>query len=287
MQRESVAVVTGSSTGNGFETSLLLAKNKFYTYATMRNLDKSTRTKEIAKKDSLPLEVLQLDVTDDKLVADAIDMISNRHRRIDVLVNNAGYDMHGAVEDLSIDEIKTQFETNFFGAVRLMKAVLPLMRKQRSGIIVNVSSIGGRIGVPLNSAYTSSKFALEGFSESMKYELEGFGIRVILIEPGAVKTNFLENIKWAQEAVKLDSPYAELSKKVSEGVRESFKQASSSPLQVAEAILNAIKSENPNTRYLVGDDAAAIIERRKKSSDFEFERWIKESLLDQKGFVRR
>ena len=287
MQRESVAVVTGSSTGNGFETSLLLAKNKFYTYATMRNLDKSTRTKEIAKKDSLPLEVLKLDVTDDKSVADAIDMISNRHRRIDVLVNNAGYDMHGAVEDLSIDEIKTQFETNFFGAVRLMKAVLPLMRKQRSGIIVNVSSIGGRIGVPLNSAYTSSKFALEGFSESMKYELEGFGIRVILIEPGAVKTNFLENIKWAQEAMKLDSPYAELSKKISEGVRESFKQASSSPLQVAEAILNAIKSENPNTRYLVGDDAAAIIERRKKSSDFEFERWIKESLLDQKGFVRR
>lgn len=287
MQRESVAVVTGSSTGNGFETSLLLAKNKFYTYATMRNLDKSTRMKEIAKKDSLPLEVLQLDVTDDKSVADAIDMISNRHRRIDVLVNNAGYDMHGAVEDLSIDEIKTQFETNFFGAVRLMKAVLPLMRKQRSGIIVNVSSIGGRIGVPLNSAYTSSKFALEGFSESMKYELEGFGIRVILIEPGAVKTNFLENIKWAQEAMKLDSPYAELSKKISEGVRESFKQASSSPLQVAEAILNAIKSENPNTRYLVGDDAAAIIERRKKSSDFEFERWIKESLLDQKGFVRR
>jgi short-subunit dehydrogenase len=266
---------------------LLLAKNKFYTYATMRNLDKSTRMKEIAKKDSLPLEVLKLDVTDDKSVADAIDMISNRHRRIDVLVNNAGYDMHGAVEDLSIDEIKTQFETNFFGAVRLMKAVLPLMRKQGSGIIVNVSSIGGRIGVPLNSAYTSSKFALEGFSESMKYELEGFGIRVILIEPGAVKTNFLENIKWAQQAVKIDSPYAELSKKVSEGVRESFKQASSSPLQVAEAILNAIKSENPNTRYLVGDDAAAIIERRKKSSDFEFERWIKESLLDQKGFVRR
>jgi short-subunit dehydrogenase len=287
MQAERVAVVTGSSTGNGFETSLLLAKNGFYTYATMRNLDKSTRIKEIARKDSMLLEVLPLDVTDDKSVADAIEMISNRHRRIDVLVNNAGYDMHGAVEDLSIDEVKTQFETNFFGAVRLMKAVLPMMRKQRSGIIVNVSSIGGRIGVPLNSAYTGSKFALEGFSESMKYELEGFGIKVILIEPGAVKTNFLENIKWAQEAMKLDSPYAELSKKISEGVRESFKQASSSPLQVAEAILNAIKSENPNTRYLVGDDAAAIIERRKKSSDFEFERWIKESLLDQKGFVRR
>ncbi|MGB6531018.1 MAG: SDR family oxidoreductase, partial [Candidatus Nitrosopolaris sp.] len=255
MQAERVAVVTGSSTGNGFETSLLLAKNGFYTYATMRNLDKSTRIKEIARKDSMLLEVLPLDVTDDKSVADAIEMISNRHRRIDVLVNNAGYDMHGAVEDLSIDEVKTQFETNFFGAVRLMKAVLPMMRKQRSGIIVNVSSIGGRIGVPLNSAYTGSKFALEGFSESMKYELEGFGIKVILIEPGAVKTNFLENLKQGQQAMNPDSPYAELSRKVSEGVRESFKQASSSsPVQVAEVILNAIKSENPNTRYLVGND---------------------------------
>src|SRR6476661_677315 len=124
MQRESVAVVTGSSTGNGFETSLLLAKNGFYTYATMRNLDKSTRIREIAKKDNLPLEVLQLDVTDDKSVAYAIDMVGNRHQRIDVLVNNAGYEHHGAVEDLSIEEIKTQFETNFFGAVRVTKAVL-------------------------------------------------------------------------------------------------------------------------------------------------------------------
>ena len=287
MQAERVAVVTGSPTGNGFETSLLLAKNGFYTYATMRNLDKSTRIKEIARKDSMLLEVLPLDVTDDKSVADAIEMISNRHRRIDVLVNNAGYDMHGAVEDLSIDEIRTQFETNFFGAVRLMKTVLPMMRKQRSGIIVNVSSIGGRIGVPLNSAYTGSKFALEGFSESMKYELEGFGIKVILIEPGAVKTNFLENLKQGQQAMNPDSPYAELSRKVSEGVRESFKQtSSSSPVQVAQVMLNAIKSENPNTRYLVGNDAAAIMERRKKSSDFEFERWMKESLLDQKGFLR-
>ena len=208
MQREIVAVVTGSSSGNGFETSLLLAKNGFYTYATMRNLDKSTRIREIAKKDNLPLEVLQLDVTDDKSVAYAIDMVGNRHQRIDVLVNNAGYEHHGAVEDLSIEEIKTQFETNFFGAVRVMKAVLPMMRKQRNGTIINVSSIGGIIGVPLNSAYVGSKFALEGFSESMKYELEGFGIKVILIEPGAVKTNYLDNAKQAQTGMNPDSPYA-------------------------------------------------------------------------------
>jgi short-subunit dehydrogenase len=166
-----------------------------------------------------------------------------------------------------------------------MKAVLPIMRKQRSGTIVNVSSIGGLIGVPLNSAYVGSKFALEGFSESMKYELEGFGINVILIEPGAVKTNYLDNAKQAQKAMNPDSPYTEFSKKMSAGVRERFKEArSSSPNQVAQVILSAIKSEKPNTRYLVGNDAIAIKERRKNSSDSELEVWIKESLLKQKGF---
>src|SRR6478672_3088482 len=149
MQSERVAIVTGSSTGSGFETSLLLAKNGYHTYATMRNLDKSTRIKETAKKDNLPIEVLQLDVTDDKSVTDAISEISNKQGSIDVLVNNAGYDVTGAVEELSMDEIKAQFETNFFGAVRVMKAVLPIMRKQKSGVIVNVSSIGGLIGVQL------------------------------------------------------------------------------------------------------------------------------------------
>ena len=119
-------------------------------------------------------------------------------------------------------------------------------------------------------SFSGSKFALEGFSESMKYELEGFGIKVILIVViTQIGNNFLENLKQGQQAMNPDSPYAELSRKVSEGVRESFKQASSSsPVQVAEVILNAIKSENPNTRYLVGNDAAAIMERRKKSSDF-------------------
>ena len=285
MQGESVAVVTGSSTGNGFETSLMLAKNGFYTYATMRNLDKSKNLADITKNANLPLEVLQLDVTDDKSVADAIDVIGNRHRTIDILVNNAGYEHHGAVEDLSMEEIKAQFETNFFGAVRVMKAVLPMMRKQRSGTIVNVSSIGGIIGVPLNSAYVGSKFALEGFSESMKYELEDFGIRIILIEPGAVKTNYLENSKQALKAIDAVSPYAEFSKKISEVVRERFKEgSSSSPKQVAEVILSAIKSEKPDTRYLVGNDAIAIKERRRDSSDSELELWLKKSLLEQKGF---
>jgi NAD(P)-dependent dehydrogenase (short-subunit alcohol dehydrogenase family) len=280
-----VAVVTGSSSGIGYETSLMLARNGFLTYATMRNLNKSENIKSISAKENLPIRITQLDVTDDVSIDNAVQAILSETGRIDILVNNAGFDAFGAVEDLSIEEIRTQFETNFFGAVRLMKAVLPMMRKQKSGIIVNLSSIGGLTGVRLNSAYAGSKFALEGFSESMKYELEGFGIKVILIEPGTVNTNILENSKQAQKAMNPDSPYAEFYKKVSEGVREGFKQTSS-PMQVAEVILTAIKSEKLNTRYLVGKDALAIKER-KNSSDFELERWIKESLLEQKGFVGR
>jgi len=286
MQREKIAIVTGSSTGNGFETSLMLARNGFYTYATMRNLDKSKTITDIATKDSLPLQVLQLDVTEDKSVKDAIDTILGKRGRIDVVVNNAGYDAFGAVEDLSVEEVKAQFETNFFGAIRVMKAVLPTMRKQRRGTIVNVSSVGGLVGIPLNSAYISSKFALEGFSESMQYELEEFGIKVILIEPGVVKTNFFENSKAAKNTASSNSPYAELAKKVSEGFKPMLENNSSSPIQVAEVILKAITSEKVNTRYLVGNDAAAIVDKKRSSSDIELQQWIKESLIQQKGFIR-
>ena len=286
MQREKIAIVTGSSTGNGFETSLMLARNGFYTYATMRNLDKSKTITDIATKDSLPLQVLQLDVTEDKSVKDAIDTILGKRGRIDVVVNNAGYDAFGAVEDLSVEEVKAQFETNFFGAIRVMKAVLPTMRKQRRGTLVNVSSVGGLVGIPLNSAYISSKFALEGFSESMQYELEEFGIKVILIEPGVVKTNFFENSKAAKNTASSNSPYAELAKKVSEGFKPMLENNSSSPIQVAQVILKAITSEKANTRYLVGNDAAAIVDKKRSSSDIELQQWIKESLIQQKGFIR-
>ena len=286
MQQERTTIVTGSSTGNGFETSLMLARNGFYTYATMRNLDKSKTITDIATKDSLPLQVLQLDVTEDKSVKDAIDTILGKRGRIDVVVNNAGYDAFGAVEDLSVEEVKAQFETNFFGAIRVMKAVLPTMRKQRRGTIVNVSSVGGLVGIPLNSAYISSKFALEGFSESMQYELEEFGIKVILIEPGVVKTNFFENSKAAKNTASSNSPYAELAKKVSEGFKPMLENNSSSPIQVAQVILKAITSEKANTRYLVGNDAAAIVDKKRSSSDIELQQWIKESLIQHKGFIR-
>jgi NAD(P)-dependent dehydrogenase (short-subunit alcohol dehydrogenase family) len=169
-----VAVVTGSSSGIGFETSLLLAKNGFFTYATMRNIDKSDAIIDLKLKEKLPLEVLKLDVTNDKSVKEAIEKIINEQERIDVLVNNAGYALVGPLEELSIQEFKEQFETNLFGVIRVIQEILPIMRKQRHGTIVNISSLAGRIGFPLTSAYVSSKFALEGLSESIAYEVEQF-----------------------------------------------------------------------------------------------------------------
>ena len=276
MQRESVAVVTGSSTGSGFETSLLLAKNGYHTYATMRNLDKSSRIKEIAKKDNLPVEVLQLDVTDDKSVTDAISEISNKQGRIDVLVNNAGYGFMGSVEDSILDEIKAQFETNFFGAIRVMKKVIPIMRKQKTGTIVNVSSIAGRIGFPMGSAYVSSKFALEGLSESMSYELKQFGIKIILIEPGVINTNFA--FVTPKKVLDTNSSYSQLMNKLEENLFSTIPNGTS-PKEVANVILRAMTEASPEHRYLVGNDALELINARKNSTDEEFEKIIVTNLL--------
>jgi short-subunit dehydrogenase len=194
-KRQQIALITGSSSGIGFETSLQLARNGIYTYATMRNLSKSQEILDITKKECLPLKVLTLDVTDEKSTQKAVDIVMYEQNRIDILVNNAGYSLVGALEQISMDEIKEEFETNFFGIIKLIQKVLPLMRKQRSGRIINVSSLAGRIGLPLASAYVSSKFALEGLSESLKYEVQDFGIYVILIEPGVITYQFYKEPK--------------------------------------------------------------------------------------------
>jgi NAD(P)-dependent dehydrogenase (short-subunit alcohol dehydrogenase family) len=271
-----VAVVTGSSSGIGFETALTLARNGFYTYATMRNLEKSKNITGIANTEKLPLHVIQLDVNDDSSVKDAIDKIVVENKRIDLLVNNAGYGLVGSLEDLSIEEIKSQFETNFFGVIRVTQQVLPVMRKQNSGTIVNVSSVGGRIGVPVLSAYQSTKFALEGLSESMSYELEPFGIRVVIIEPGFIRTNIINSSTSAKKDLDPKSPYFSLMQKVKNHFKSMIENASSSspPEEVAKVILQAITSENPQLRYTVGNDAATIIQARMNMPDKEFKKMI-------------
>src|SRR3989475_6968164 len=189
MADQKVAIVTGSSSGIGYETALVLARNGFRTYATMRNLEKAKAISDISKSEKLALHTIKLDVTDEKSVNEAIKTIKSDAGRIDVLVNNAGYGLTGSLEDLSMSEIKAQYETNVFGLIRVTQAVLPIIREQKSGIIVNISSGNGRIGVPTASAYVSTKFAVEGLSESMSYELEPFGIKVVLVEPWIIRTN--------------------------------------------------------------------------------------------------
>jgi NAD(P)-dependent dehydrogenase (short-subunit alcohol dehydrogenase family) len=285
-----VAVVTGSSSGIGFETSLVLAKNGFVTYATMRNLGKSNKIIELKQKKKLPLEVLKLDVTDDKSIKEAIKKIVNEQQgTIDVLVNNAGYGLLGPLEELSIQEFKEQFEANVFGVIRVIQEILPIMRKQRHGTIVNISSVAGRIGFPLTSAYVSSKFALEGLSESIAYELEPFGINVILVEPGVIKTNFDSNLKIGKNVSTTtattttsdrNSPYADITEKRIAAFKPRFENASP-PIEVAKVILNVITSKNvqPGSRYLVGNDAFKLMEIRKNKSDKEFRRLVMEAVL--------
>ena len=187
-----VALVTGSSSGIGYQTSLLLARNQIATYASMRNLKKGDDLRKIIIDEKIPLKVIQLDVDDDKSVINAVDTIIEENGGIDILVNNSGFDMFGPLEDLTIDEIKAQFETNFFGLIRATKAVIPTMRKQHSGTIVNISSLGGRIGLmPFLTAYHASKFAVEGFTESLRQELAEFNIDVVLIEPGLLEVILL------------------------------------------------------------------------------------------------
>jgi NAD(P)-dependent dehydrogenase (short-subunit alcohol dehydrogenase family) len=273
---EKVAIVTGSSSGIGYETALALARDGFYTFATVRNLKKADKILQIAKKEKLNIESIELDVDDEKSISVAIEKIISKKQRIDVLVNNAGWGLFGSVEDVSIKDFRAQFETNLFGIISIIQKVAPVMRKQGSGVIVNISSVAGRIGFPGSPAYISSKFALEGLSESLRYELGQFGVKIIIIEPGVIKTNFFSSMKIAQP--KPDSPYKEITEKVIMGVKM-MAELGTPPSEVATTILNAIKEENPRPRYVVGNDAQMFLEAKKAKTDVEFENYLKKELF--------
>lgn len=273
---EKVALVTGSSSGIGYETALALAREDYYTFATMRDTGKANQIKEIAKNENLNLEVIELDLDKEQSIKAAVKKIIEKKGRIDVLVNNAGYGLFGCVEDISMSELKAQFETNFFGVVGLIQEVSPLMRKQGSGIIVNVSSVAGRIGFPGTPAYISSKFALEGLSECMRYEMSPFGIKTIIIEPGVIKTNFFSSMKITDGIP--DSPYKDITQKVIGGVKM-MAEMGTLPSEVAKTILKAIQTDEPLPRYVVGSDASMFLEAKKMKTDIEFENYIKKELF--------
>jgi NAD(P)-dependent dehydrogenase (short-subunit alcohol dehydrogenase family) len=281
-EQHKVAIVTGSSSGIGHATSLLLARNRFHTYATIRNIEKSANIRKIANEERLPLQVIHLDVNDEASIRNSIEKVVSEKERIDVLVNNAGYGLVGAFEDLSVEEIKSQFETNFFGIIRLTQHVLPIMRQQKSGTIVNVSSGAGRIGFPGMSAYVSSKFALEGLSESMSYELEPFGIKVVIIEPGVIRTNFKKNSVMSKKSLDDSSisPYSSLIQKMDASI-SSIVEHATPPEEVAKAILHAVITKNPELRSLVGNDIIMMLETKKSMSDEDFRKMMMHSIIGE------
>ena len=276
---EKIALVTGSSSGIGFETSLALAREGYFTYATMRDLKKSTEIIKIAKDEELSLKVIQLDVDNEQSVDDAVKSIMDEKGRVDVLVNNAGWGIWGTAEDVSLDEFREQFETNFFSVVRMIQKVAPIMRKQGSGDIVNISSVAGRIGFPVSTAYISSKFALEGLSESIRFELGQFGVNVIIIEPGVIKTNFFDSMKTAKKADEGET-YRDITLKVITGVKM-MAEMGTPPKEVANVIIKAIKDDKPLPRYVVGNDAMMFLEAKKMKTDIEFENYLKKELYDE------
>jgi len=269
ISNQKVAVVTGSSSGIGKEITLTLARNNFLTYATVRDPKKGQFLKSQADKEKLPLRIVQLDVTKDSTIKNAIQSITNESGRIDILVNNAGYGLVGAFEDLEMDEIKAQYETNLFGLIRTTQAVLPVMREQKSGIIVNISSGAGRFGYPGGSAYVGTKFAIEGLSESISYELEPFGIKVVLVEPGFIKTNFVQAMVIAKKSQDPKSPYSQMMQRIA-AVSSQLAQKGSEADLVAKTVLNAVTSQKPNPRYLVGKDVEEWVKSKNSMTDAEF-----------------
>ena len=274
-----IALVTGCSSGIGLETSLALGREGFYTFATMRDLNKNHEIKQSIEKENLPIEIIEMDVDDDQSVNSAVKNILEKKKKIDILVNNAGYGMWGTVEDVSIQEFKEQFETNFFAIIRMIQKIAPIMRKQNNGHIVNISSVAGRIGFPVSPAYISSKFALEGLSESLRFELMPFGINVIIIEPGVIKTNFFNSMKMSKNSQK-ESAYNDITDRVISGVKM-MAEMGTHPKEVADTIIKAIKEEKPLPRYIVGNDAMMFLEAKKMKTDIEFENYLKKELYGE------
>lgn len=273
---QKVALVTGSSSGIGFETCLALAKDGFHTFASMRDTKKGEKIKEIADKENLPIDVIELDVDKEESIVSAIKQVVSDGGRLDVLVNNAGYGQFGCTEDTSMDDFRKQFETNFFSIVRIIQEVSPIMREQNSGIIVNVSSVVGKMGLPGFPAYVSTKYALEGLSDCLRYELGQFGIDVTLIEPGAIKTNFFDSMK-IQES-KADPKYKKLTDHMLSGLKM-MAQLGTEPSQVAEIILKAVHADEIQPRYIAGTDAAMFLEAKKAKTDLEFEKYMSKELF--------
>ena len=253
LMRMETVLVTGASSGIGRVTCLHLAEKGYTVVGSSRSLERLEGLFDDAARRGLRVWGVEMDVNSDESVESVMPGLIEQFKGFDALVNNAGFGVWGPVESLSMDELKMQFEANFFGAVRMIHATLPGMLGRGSGRIVNISSVLGRIGTPFNGAYVSSKYALEGLSESLRAEVEPFGIRVCLVEPGLFETNFQKN---QLRAARSDDPSLAYAPYVESynSRHDRFDRFASDPIKVARVIEKVISSPNPSLRHPVGLD---------------------------------
>jgi len=240
MTSEKVVLITGASSGFGYSLAQALAQKGYIVFGTSRNPSASTP--------STGVTMLSLDVRSDDSVKDCIQAVSSRTNRVDILVNNAGYVLEGPLEEVSIEQLKAQFETNFFGAVRMVNAILPMMRRQRSGHIINVSSVAGLLPLPFLGPYCASKFALEGYSESLRHELKPLGIHVSLVEPSFYKTKLASNKERTTGQLADYDPHRQ--RMIASITR--IEENSPDPKVVVDTIAQIVESKSPRLRHVLG-----------------------------------
>jgi len=267
------ALVTGASSGIGEETARTLHKLGYTVYAAARRTD---RLKQLT---AIGIHALTMDVTDDESMSSGIEKIITETGRIDVLVNNAGYGSYGAIEDVSLDEARRQFEVNVFGLGRLTQLVLPHMRAQRSGTIINISSMGGRLTTPLGGWYHATKYAVEALSDALRMETAPFGIDVVVIEPGGIRTEWSGIAADHLDETAEGSAYASQIKAVANSMRsESTNKRQSPPSVIADTVEKIVTARKPRTRYVVGFAAKPLVTLRRILPDRAFDRVISAAL---------
>jgi NAD(P)-dependent dehydrogenase (short-subunit alcohol dehydrogenase family) len=268
-RRKKTALVTGASSGMGKEIAKRLIKDGFQVFVAARNVDKMDDLVKLGAK------ALRMDVAREAEIKATVDAILKEVDGIDVLVNNAGFGLYGPVEDVSIEEARYQFEVNLFGAARLTQLLLPKMREKRTGTIVNITSMGGKIYTVLGAWYHATKHALEGWSDCLRLELAPFGIKVVIVEPGLIETGFGDVVANGLLKRSGSGPYAKLTQAVAKSTRDAYgKGRGTDPSVIADVVSRAVKESKPNTRYVAGKYAKPMIKIREWFGDRMFDRVI-------------
>ena len=268
-QDKKTALVTGASSGMGKVIARRLIQDGYQVYAAARSVEKMN---DLAQLGARPL---RMDISRDEDILAAVDTIVSQTGGVDVLVNNAGFGLYGPVEEIGIDEARYQFEVNVFGAARLTPLLLPAMRARRSGYIINITSIGGKIYTPLGAWYHATKHALEGWSDCLRLEVAEFGIKVVIVEPGLIETGFGDVVSGNIVKRSANGPYARLVEKVAKSVKNAYGNGrGSDPKVIADVVARAVKSPHPRTRYAAGKYARMLIGMRVWLGDRLFDRII-------------